>query len=102
MWIKRDIRDKACYPYPLNMRSVERICEMPLTREEEILAAAGREFLDPLYYRHTGGGAVFGNSLDIDWITKDGVIVATGTNWPAEIQIYVPWGKQAVLEGAVA
>jgi hypothetical protein len=75
---------------------------MPLTKEEETLAGAGREFLDPLYYRHTGGGAVFGNSLDIDWITKDGVIVATGTSWPAEIQIYVPWGHQAVLQGAVA
>jgi hypothetical protein len=75
---------------------------MPLTKEEEMLIAAGREFLDPLYYRHTGGGAVFGDSLDIDWITKDGVIVATGTNWPVEIQIYVPWGNVAVVRGAVA
>ena len=75
---------------------------MPLTKEEEMLVDAGREFLDPLYYRHTEGGAVFGDSLDIDWITKDGVIVATGTNWPAEIQIYVPWGNDAILQGAVA
>jgi len=75
---------------------------MPLTKEEEVLVAAGREFLDPLYYRHTGGGPVFGDSLDIDWITKDGVIVATGTNWPAEIRIYVPWGNEAVLHGSVA
>ena len=67
-----------------------------------MLVDAGREFLDPLYYRHTEGGAVFGDSLDIDWITKDGVIVATGTNWPAEIQIYVPWGNDAILQGAVA
>lgn len=75
---------------------------MPLTKEEEMLVDAGRELLGPLYYRHTGGGAVFGDSLDIDWITEDGVIVATGTNWPAEIQIYVPWGNEAVLHGAVA
>ena len=75
---------------------------MPLTKEEEMLVDAGREFLNPLYYRHTGGGAVFGDSLDIDWITKDGVIVATGTNWPAEIQIYVSWGNEAILQGAVA
>lgn len=75
---------------------------MPLAEEEEVLVAAGREFLGPLYYRHTGGGAVFGDSADIDWITADGVIVATGTNWPAEIQIYVSWGSQAVLQGAVA
>jgi hypothetical protein len=75
---------------------------MPLTKEEEVLVAAGREFLDRFYYRHTGGGAVFGDSLDIDWITKDGVIVATGTNWPAEIRIYVPWGNEEVLAGAVA
>jgi hypothetical protein len=67
-----------------------------------MLVNAGREFLDPLYYRHTGGGVVFGDSLDIDWITKDGVIVATGTNWPAEIRIYVPWGNEAVLPGTVA
>jgi len=84
------------------MRWVERTCGMPLTKEEEVLVAAGREFLDPLYYRHTGGGPVFGDSLDIDWITKDGVIVATGTNWPAEIRIYVPWGNEAVLHGSVA
>ena len=45
---------------------------------------------------------MFGNSLEIDWITEDGVIVATGTDWPAEIQIYVPWGNDAVLQGAVA
>jgi hypothetical protein len=75
---------------------------MPLTKEEEVLVDAGREFLGPLYYRHTGGGAVFGESLDIDWITKDGVIVATGTNWPAEIRILVPWGNVAVLHGTVA
>ena len=75
---------------------------MPFTKEEEKLVDAGREFLDPLYYRHTGGGAVFGDSLDIDWITKDGVIVAAGTNWPVEIRIYVPWGNAAVLRGAVA
>jgi hypothetical protein len=75
---------------------------MPLTKEEEALVDAGREFLGPLYYRHTGGGAVFGGSLDIDWITKDGVIVATATDWPAEIQIFVPWGNEAVLQGAVA
>ena len=75
---------------------------MPLTKQEEVLVATGREFLDRFYYRHTGGGAVFGDSLDIDWITKDGVIVATGTNWPVEIQIFVPWGNEAVLEGAVA
>ncbi len=77
---------------------------MPLTKEEEeeVLVTAGREFLGPLYYRHTGGGAVFGDSMDIDWITKDGVIVATGTNWPAEIQILVPWGHKAVLQGAAA
>jgi hypothetical protein len=75
---------------------------MPLTKEEEMLVDAAREFLNPLYYRRTGGGAVFGDSLDIDWITKDGVIVATGTNWPAEIWIYVPWGNEAVLRGAVA
>jgi hypothetical protein len=75
---------------------------MSLTREEELLADAGREFLGPLYYRHTGGGAVFGDSLDIDWITKDGVIVATATNWPAEIRILIPWGNKAVLRGAVA
>lgn len=75
---------------------------MPLTKEEEMLVDAGHEFLDPLYYRRTGGGAVFGNSLDIDWITKDGVIVAIATNWPAEIRIYVPWGNEAVLRGAVA
>lgn len=75
---------------------------MPLTEEEELLADAGREFLGPLYYRHTGGGAVFGEGLDIDWITKDGVIVATATNWPAEIRILVPWGNKAVLRGAVA
>jgi len=62
---------------------------MPLTKEE-MLVDAGRKFLDPLYYRHTAVGAVFGDSLDVDWITKDGVIVATGTNWPAEIKIYVP------------
>jgi hypothetical protein len=67
-----------------------------------MLVDAGREFLGPLYYRHIGGGAVFGHSLDIDWITKDGVIVATGTNWPAEIRISVPWGHEAVLQGAVA
>jgi hypothetical protein len=36
------------------------------------------------------------------WITKDGVIVATGTNWPAEIRIYMSWGNEAVLQGAVA
>ena len=75
---------------------------MPLTKEEELLVNAGREFLGPLYYRHTGGGAVFGESLDIDWITKDGVIVATATNWPADVQILVPWGNEAVLHGAVA
>ena len=75
---------------------------MPLTKQEEILVDAGRKFLGLLYYRYTGGGAVFGESLDIDWITKDGVIVATGTNWPAEIRIYVPWGNEAVLQGAVA
>ena len=75
---------------------------MLLTKEEEMLADAGREFLGPLYYRHTGGGAVFGDSLDIDWITKDGVIVATATDWPAEIRIHVPWGNEAVLQGAVA
>lgn len=75
---------------------------MPLKKEEELLADAGREFLGPLYYRHTGGGAVFGESLDIDWITKDGVIVAAATNWPAEIRILVPWGSKAVLRGAVA
>ncbi len=75
---------------------------MLLTKEEEALVNAGREFLGPLYYRHTGGGAVFGDSLDIDWITKDGVIVATATNWPAEVQILVPWGNEAVLHGAVA
>jgi len=75
---------------------------MPLTKDEEMLVDAGREFLGRLYYRHTGGGAVFGDSLDIDWITEDGVIVATGTNWPAEIQISVPWGNEAVLHGAVA
>jgi hypothetical protein len=73
-----------------------------LTKEEEMLVDAGREFLGPLYYRHTGGGAVFGDSLDIDWITEDGVIVATGTSWPAEIRVYVPWGNEAVLHGAVA
>jgi len=67
-----------------------------------MLVDAGREFLGPLYYRHTGGGAVFGDSLDIDWITEDGVIVATGTSWPAEIRVYVPWGNEAVLHGAVA
>ena len=66
-----------------------------------MLVDAGRKFLDPLYHRHTGGGAVFGDSMDIDWITKDGVIVATGTNWPVEIRIYVPWGHEAVLRGAV-
>ena len=75
---------------------------MPLTKEEEVLVDAGREFLGPLYYRHTGGGAVFGESFDIDWITKDGVIVAIATNWPAEVQILVPWGNEAVLRGAVA
>ena len=75
---------------------------MPLTEEAELLADAGREFLGPLYYRHTGGGAVFGGSLDIDWITPDGVIVATATNWPPEIRILVPWGNKAVLRGAVA
>ena len=75
---------------------------MPLTKEEEELVDAGRKFLGPLYYRHTGGGAVFGESLDIDWITKDGVVVATATNWPAEVQILVPWGNEAVLLGAVA
>jgi hypothetical protein len=75
---------------------------MPLTQEEEALVDAGREFLDPLYYRHTGGGVVFGDSQDIDWITEDGVIVATGTNWPVEIQVYVPWGNKAVLQSAVA
>jgi hypothetical protein len=73
-----------------------------LTKEEEMLVDAGREFLSALHYRHTGCGAVFGDSLDIDWITKDGVIVATGTNWPAEIRIYVPWGNVAVLQGTVA
>jgi len=67
-----------------------------------MLVVAGREFLGPLYYRHTGGGAVFGDSVDIDWITEDGVIVATGTNWPAEIRIHVPWGNEAVLRGTVA
>jgi hypothetical protein len=75
---------------------------MPLKKEEELLVDAGREFLGPLYYRHTGGGAVFGESVDIDWITKDGVIVATATNWPTEIRILVPWGNQAVLRGTVA
>ena len=39
---------------------------MPLTKEEEMLVDAGRAFLDPLYYRQTGGGAVFGDSLDIE------------------------------------
>jgi hypothetical protein len=72
-----------------------------LTNEEEMLVHAGREFLGPLYYRHTGGGAVFGDSVDTDWITRDGVIIATGTNWPAEIRILVPWGNQAVLRGEV-
>lgn len=75
---------------------------MPLTKEQELLVAAGREFLGPLYYRRTGGGAVFGAGLDIDWITKDGVIVAAATNWPDEIRILVPWRNQAVLCGAVA
>jgi hypothetical protein len=75
---------------------------MPLTQEEEALVGAGREFLDPLYYRHTGGGAVFGDGLDIDWITEDGVIVATGTNWPVEIRVYAPWGNKAILPSAVA
>jgi len=74
---------------------------MPLTKEQERLVRAGREFLGSLYYRHTGGGAVFGGGLDIDWITTDGVIVATATNWPAEIQILVPWGNEAILRGAV-
>ena len=75
---------------------------MPLTKEEELLVDAGREFLGSLYYRRTGGGAVFGESLDIDWITRAGVIVAAATNWPAEIRILVPWGNKAVLRGAVA
>jgi hypothetical protein len=78
------------------------VIDMPLTKEQEELVNAGREFLGPLYYRHTGGGAVFGESLDIDWITKDGVIVATATNWPDEVQILVAWGNKAVLRGAVA
>ena len=75
---------------------------MPLTKEQEVLVDAGRRFLGPLYYRHAGGGTVFGGASDIDWITNDGVIVATATNWPAEIQILVPWGNEAVLQGAVA
>lgn len=76
---------------------------MLLTKKEreKMLVDAGREFLGRLYYRHTGGGAVFGGGLDIDWITDDGVIVATATNWPAEIQILVPWGNEAVLRGEV-
>ena len=74
---------------------------MALTKEQEALVRAGREFLGPLCYRRTGGGPVFGGCLDIDWITNDGLIVATATNWPAEIQILVPWGNQAVLRGAV-
>ena len=78
------------------------VIAVPLTKEEGELVATGREFLGPLYYRHTGGGAVFGESFDIDWITKDGVIVATATNWPAEVEILVPWGNEAFLRGAVA
>lgn len=75
---------------------------MALTKEEEMLVQAGRAFLGPLYYRHTGGGVVFGDYQDIDWITQDGVIVASGTNWPLEIRIYAPWGHKAVLQRAVA
>jgi len=75
---------------------------MALTKEEEMLVQAGRAFLGPLYYRHTGGGVVFGDYLDVDWITQDGVIVASGTNWPLEIRIYAPWGNKAVLQRAVA